>query len=105
MQLREAIDIVYGLADSFPEGSEARIALRKVARACERGHRVTSATLPAVASAVQSIALARAILSIALDGGGKVAEAAREAHDLLASALGLVADKLDTAEPRGDEPD
>lgn len=99
MNIREAVDLVYGLAESFPPSSELRHALRMVARASERGHRMASATLPAVASAVQSIVMARAILSMALDGGGKVEKAAAEAHELLVGALGLVEQRIDDEAP------
>lgn len=104
MELREAVDLVYGLADSFPAGSEVRTALRMVARACERGQRLTSTTLPAVSSAMLSIVQARALLAMALEGGGEAA-AAQEAHDLLANALGLVEAKILSITPRDDDPE
>ncbi|MDQ3171511.1 MAG: hypothetical protein M3Q55_15360 [Acidobacteriota bacterium] len=94
MNLREAVDLVYEAANHYPEGSRTRTALRMVARAAARGQRITSATIPAMTSAWQSIAMARGILSIALEDGGKLRPAAREAHDLLANAIKLVAEKL-----------
>jgi hypothetical protein len=103
MHLREAVDLVYGLAEQFPEGSETRTALRLVARTAERGHRISSATLPAMSSAIQSVTMARAILAMALEGG-KVREAAREALQLLESALGLVEKRLSTAPPPHADP-